>query len=105
MCSPRFSLLVNTFSDLNFKNNFRDLDLSDFVVNPMKDQLPEKRRKYNLIAVSNHYGGLGGGHYTAFAKNHIDKQWHYFDDSSVSLSSEDRVVVSRWLNAQNLKLC
>lgn len=24
---------------------------------------------YELYAVSNHYGGLGGGHYTAYAKN------------------------------------
>lgn len=24
---------------------------------------------YDLYAVSNHYGGLGGGHYTAYAKN------------------------------------
>ena len=23
---------------------------------------------YNLYAISNHYGGLGGGHYTAYAK-------------------------------------
>uniref|UniRef100_H2ZMQ9 Ubiquitin carboxyl-terminal hydrolase n=1 Tax=Ciona savignyi TaxID=51511 RepID=H2ZMQ9_CIOSA len=72
----------------------RDLDLSDFIVNPQKTSWPKGQRCYNLIAVSNHYGGLGGGHYTAYAKNHIDKKWHYFDDSSVSLSAEDRVVVS-----------
>ena len=24
---------------------------------------------YELYAVSNHYGGMGGGHYTAYAKN------------------------------------
>uniref|UniRef100_H2ZMQ6 Ubiquitin carboxyl-terminal hydrolase n=1 Tax=Ciona savignyi TaxID=51511 RepID=H2ZMQ6_CIOSA len=70
----------------------RDLDLSDFIVNPQKTSWPKGQRCYNLIAVSNHYGGLGGGHYTAYAKNHIDKKWHYFDDSSVSLSAEDRVV-------------
>jgi len=68
--------------------------LSDFVVNPFKDGWNKEQRCYNLIAVSNHFGGLGGGHYTAYAKNHIDGHWHYFDDSSVSLSSEDRVVVS-----------
>lgn len=38
---------------------------------------------YDLYAVDNHYGGLGGGHYTAFAKNPEDEQWYYFDDSSV----------------------
>ena len=84
----------SNFLQLALIASCRDLDLSDFVVNPKKHTFPEDKRRYNLIAVSNHYGGLGGGHYTAFAKNCIDKQWHYFDDSSVSLSSEDRVVVS-----------
>jgi len=26
---------------------------------------------YDLYAVSNHFGGLGGGHYTAYAKNWV----------------------------------
>ena len=26
---------------------------------------------YDLYAVSNHFGGMGGGHYTAFAKNNV----------------------------------
>lgn len=38
---------------------------------------------YDLYAVDNHYGGLGGGHYTAYAKNPEDERWYYFDDSSV----------------------
>jgi len=59
---------------------FEGLDLSNWVVNP-----EEKRRaQYELYAVSNHFGGLGGGHYTAFAKNLIDRQWYNLDDSSVS---------------------
>ncbi|EPS35218.1 hypothetical protein H072_11509 [Dactylellina haptotyla CBS 200.50] len=37
---------------------------------------------YDLIAVDNHFGGLGGGHYTANARNWPDKKWYYFDDSS-----------------------
>ena len=36
---------------------------------------------YDLFAVSNHYGGLGGGHYTAYAKN--NGKWYDFNDSSV----------------------
>jgi len=47
---------------------------------------------YDLIAVSNHYGGMGGGHYTAYAKNKEDNQWYHFDDSSVSQTTEDSVV-------------
>ncbi|KAK6349464.1 CSN-associated deubiquitinating enzyme Ubp12 [Orbilia brochopaga] len=37
---------------------------------------------YDLIAVDNHFGGLGGGHYTANARNWVDNKWYYFDDSS-----------------------
>uniref|UniRef100_A0A672HRR5 Ubiquitin carboxyl-terminal hydrolase n=1 Tax=Salarias fasciatus TaxID=181472 RepID=A0A672HRR5_SALFA len=47
---------------------------------------------YDLIAVSNHYGGMGGGHYTAYGKNKVDGKWYYFDDSSVSSASEDQIV-------------
>lgn len=31
---------------------------------------------YDLYAVSNHFGSLSGGHYTAFAKNPIFKKWY-----------------------------
>lgn len=34
---------------------------------------------YDLFAVDNHYGGLGGGHYTAFAKNYIDGNWYEYN--------------------------
>ena len=30
-----------------------------------------------------HYGSLGGGHYTAYAKNLINDLWYHLDDSSV----------------------
>lgn len=40
-----------------------NLDLSQYVMN--KDGKPHL---YELYAISNHYGGLGGGHYTAYAK-------------------------------------
>lgn len=39
---------------------------------------------YDLYAISNHFGGLGGGHYTAFAKNKFDNEWYNFDDSHVT---------------------
>ncbi|XP_078270332.1 ubiquitin carboxyl-terminal hydrolase 4 isoform X1 [Rhinoraja longicauda] len=65
----------------------RDLNMSEFVYNPKAGLYI-----YDLVAVSNHYGGMGGGHYTAYAKNKIDGQWYYFDDSSVSGASEDQIV-------------
>ena len=34
---------------------------------------------YDLFAVDNHYGGLGGGHYTAFARNFINGQWYEYN--------------------------
>ena len=40
--------------------------------------------EYQLFAVSNHYGSLGGGHYTAYAKQTDDSKWYLFDDSSVT---------------------
>lgn len=49
----------------------------------------EKHVEYDLYAVSNHYGGLGGGHYTAYAKN--GNKWFEFNDSSVRETSEDGV--------------
>ena len=38
---------------------------------------------YDLIAVDNHYGGLGGGHYTAFAKSFDDDQWYDYNGGLV----------------------
>ncbi|XP_062329027.1 ubiquitin carboxyl-terminal hydrolase 4 [Osmerus eperlanus] len=65
----------------------RDLNMSEFVCDPKAGPYI-----YDLIAVSNHYGGMGGGHYTAYGKNKADGKWHYFDDSSVSAASEDQIV-------------
>lgn len=50
------------------------LDLSDRV--GLKEG---KETVYDLFAVDNHYGGLGGGHYTAFAQNFYDKQWYEYN--------------------------
>lgn len=38
-----------------------------------------KNEIYDLIAVDDHYGGLGGGHYTAYAKNFVDQRWYSFN--------------------------
>ena len=47
---------------------------------------------YDLIGVSNHFGSLNGGHYTASCKNPITGKWHYFNDSSVGACSKSQVV-------------
>ncbi|KAG8705921.1 CSN-associated deubiquitinating enzyme Ubp12 [Ceratobasidium sp. 394] len=49
---------------------------------------------YDLFAVDEHMGGLGGGHYRAYAKNPSDEEWYHFDDSYVTRSSAEDSVVS-----------
>nr|KAF6335986.1 ubiquitin specific peptidase 4 [Pipistrellus kuhlii] len=65
----------------------RGLNMSEFVCDPSA-----RPYVYDLIAVSNHYGAMGVGHYTAYAKNKLNGKWYYFDDSNVSLASEDQIV-------------
>jgi len=93
------AVLVISLKRFSFNRYWRDkldtqvdfpvhgLDLSPYIIN--KNHGPAL---YDLIAVSNHYGGMGGGHYTAYAKNKDDGKWYYFDDSSVTPSSENEVV-------------
>lgn len=46
---------------------------------------------YELYAVTNHYGSMGGGHYTAYVKLHDDNGWYNFDDTRVSSINEEDV--------------
>uniref|UniRef100_A0A8B9IJL4 Ubiquitin carboxyl-terminal hydrolase 8 n=1 Tax=Anser cygnoides TaxID=8845 RepID=A0A8B9IJL4_ANSCY len=63
------------------------LDLSQYVIGP-KNNL----KRYNLF--SNHYGGLDGGHYTAYCKNASKQRWFKFDDHEVSEISASSVKSS-----------
>jgi ubiquitin carboxyl-terminal hydrolase 8 len=45
---------------------------------------PPPIMKYDLYAVSNHYGGLNGGHYTAYIRQTTQRRWYHFDDSRIS---------------------
>lgn len=65
-----------------------DLDLSEYVV--YKDD--PRGSIYDLYAVDNHYGGLGGGHYTAYVKNFADNKWYYFDDSRVTETAPENSI-------------
>ncbi|XP_006030470.1 ubiquitin carboxyl-terminal hydrolase 8 isoform X2 [Alligator sinensis] len=65
------------------------LDLSQYVIGS-KSNL----KRYNLFAVSNHYGGLDGGHYTAYCKNPAKQHWYKFDDHEVSDISASSVKSS-----------
>ncbi|KAL6138277.1 hypothetical protein ACLB2K_063560 [Fragaria x ananassa] len=66
-----------------------DLDISAYITQH-RDQLSSR---YMLYAISNHYGGLGGGHYTAFVQ--LGKgSWYEFDDDRVSAVHEERIKTS-----------
>ena len=65
-----------------------NLDMGKYICGPDKDY-----SKYDLFAVSQHYGGTGGGHYTAVCKN-IDGNWYSYNDSSVSSTSASSAVSS-----------
>ena len=67
------------------------LDLRQYVQDPAVRDSPTPVY-YDLYAVSNHYGSLNGGHYTATAYNSEAKKWFDFNDSSVSGTSVDEVV-------------
>jgi Ubiquitin carboxyl-terminal hydrolase len=48
---------------------------------------------YDCVAISNHFGGIGGGHYTAFARDLREDQWFLFDDARVSPVKKSSVVL------------
>uniref|UniRef100_A0A672ZZX5 Ubiquitin carboxyl-terminal hydrolase n=1 Tax=Sphaeramia orbicularis TaxID=375764 RepID=A0A672ZZX5_9TELE len=54
----------------------------------------EPPSRYDLIAVSNHYGGLRDGHYTSYARNKDNGQWYYLDDSKVTYAKEEQIVTN-----------
>ncbi|KAK4400238.1 Ubiquitin carboxyl-terminal hydrolase 10 [Sesamum angolense] len=68
-----------------------NLDLSKYVKS--KDA-SEGSHVYELYAISNHYGGLGGGHYSAYCKLIDENRWYHFDDSHVSPVNESEIKTS-----------
>uniref|UniRef100_A0A8C2WYA7 Ubiquitin carboxyl-terminal hydrolase n=1 Tax=Cyclopterus lumpus TaxID=8103 RepID=A0A8C2WYA7_CYCLU len=91
----RFSYTKFTREKLDsiVKFPLRDLDFSGCLLrkSPPNGEPPSR---YDLIAVSNHYGGLRDGHYTSHARNKDNAQWYYFDDSKVTYAREDQIVTN-----------
>ena len=90
ICLNRFSNNGCYYSKNGTKIDFplENLDMGEYICGPGKDNF-----KYDLFAVSQHYGDTGGGHYTAICKN-FDNNWYSYDDSSVSKASPEDVVTS-----------
>ena len=64
-----------------------DLDMKEFLIGPDKEH-----SKYDLFAVSQHYGGTGFGHYTAICKNF--NKWYSYNDSSVHETNPENALES-----------
>ncbi|EXB39662.1 Ubiquitin carboxyl-terminal hydrolase 8 [Morus notabilis] len=76
---------LETYVDFPVDN----LDLSTYIGH--KDG--QLSNRYMLYAVSNHYGSMGGGHYTAFV-HHGGDRWYDFDDSHVNPISLEKIKSS-----------
>ncbi|CAO3640862.1 unnamed protein product [Cunninghamella blakesleeana] len=70
----------------------KNLDLSRYVPKSMvAPNKPTPILNYDLYAVSNHFGTLTGGHYTACVRNGYRGEWHNFDDTRFSVCDEAKV--------------
>lgn len=105
------NILIVHLKRFEFKHSLRRDKLETFVDFPLKDLNMKKycgsnltndfvvdstSASYDLFGVVNHYGRLGFGHYTAFARrwneDGIEREWMLFDDSSVHPCIEDEVI-------------
>jgi ubiquitin C-terminal hydrolase len=71
-----------------------ELDLNPYCDHNM---IPENNlsNKYILKGISNHHGGLGGGHYTADCAGFVNHEnWYHFDDSRVSQWENNNINTS-----------
>ncbi|KAI3710591.1 hypothetical protein L2E82_40375 [Cichorium intybus] len=78
---------LDTFVNFPIHN----LDLSKYV---KSEDTSSGSNVYELYAISNHYGGLGGGHYSAYAKLVEEDRWYHFDDAHVTPVSEGDIRTS-----------
>ena len=46
---------------------------------------------YDLYGICNHFGDVGGGHYSAYIKNNNGK-WYHFNDTSVEEINKENLL-------------
>ncbi|KAM7496314.1 hypothetical protein LguiA_020728 [Lonicera macranthoides] len=64
-----------------------DFNLTNYVANKSNT----RHQLYELYALTNHFGGMGSGHYTAHIKLLDEHRWYNFDDSHISPINEEDV--------------
>jgi ubiquitin carboxyl-terminal hydrolase 4/11/15 len=86
----RFSHTRNSMFGSKKISDFIDFPVNGLNMTPFirSNQEGNKQIIYDLYGVSNHFGSLSGGHYTAFCKNILYKRWFNFDDTDVSKVNE-----------------
>lgn len=86
----RFSYTRNSYFGSRKLGTFVDfpvvgLDLTSMTITKSVDENGKPMPLlYDLYAVSNHFGSLGAGHYTASCLNVVYNKWFDFDDKTVS---------------------
>ncbi|XP_035723560.1 ubiquitin carboxyl-terminal hydrolase 8-like [Vespa mandarinia] len=99
--APIIVIHLNRFAEsggwLEKRNTTVDFPLKEFNLKPyliIDHDAPMNNARfctYNLYAMSNHYGTMEGGHYTAFCKNSVQNKWYKYDDQTVTEVSPSQV--------------
>ena len=83
------TIILNRGKGLEFDVNFEYpliLDISQYVMDKS-----QKNNKYELICVLTHLGPSGmSGHFIAFCKSPVDKNWYCYNDAIVSQCDDPR---------------
>ncbi|XP_067203764.1 ubiquitin carboxyl-terminal hydrolase 8-like isoform X2 [Linepithema humile] len=94
--APIVVIHLNRFAEsggwLEKRNTAVDFPFTGFNLKPYlvaetkKANMTNNIRNYNytLYAMSNHFGTMDGGHYTAFCKNATQNKWYKYDDQTVT---------------------
>jgi ubiquitin C-terminal hydrolase len=85
--SSMMGFLSNRKNDSIIDYPVEKLDLTNFIASDVKEDAV-----YDLFAISQHYGGISSGHYTALCKNFDN--WYEFDDDRVSKATPEDIVTS-----------
>ena len=67
---------------------FENLDMSPYCC-----EMKPTKRFYNLYGVVQHSGSAKGGHYIAYTKNLIDKQWYEFNDDQAYIIPDIKSII------------
>ncbi|NXP43738.1 UBP50 hydrolase, partial [Heliornis fulica] len=69
--------------------------LSGLDLSPYSSPVFCPEAQYSLCAVANHAGRVDNGHYTAFCKHSVTKNWYSFDDAMITKIRNSSVQTDR----------